>query len=87
MLEIAAFGKISVGKSAVLNALFAVDVFTVDARGGSTIKVHRHEVEFSGQLLAVLDTPGIGEVDGQQGSLSGQRCYPGLRRDASALSG
>lgn len=66
MLEIAAFGKISVGKSAVLNALFAVDAFTVDARGGSTIKVHRHEVEFSGQLLAVLDTPGIGEVDGQR---------------------
>ena len=66
MLEIAAFGKISVGKSAVLNALFAVDVFTVDVRGGSTIKVHRHEVEFAGQRLAILDTPGIGEVDGHR---------------------
>ncbi|MEI7774816.1 MAG: GTPase, partial [Verrucomicrobiota bacterium] len=66
MLEIAAFGKISVGKSAVLNELFSVDVFAVDVRGGSTIKVHRHEVKFAGHQLAIIDTPGICEVNGDR---------------------
>jgi hypothetical protein len=64
VLQIAAFGKISVGKSALLNALFDIQVFTVDVRGGSTGRVHEHSVSFGGWQVLVIDTPGISEVGG-----------------------
>jgi small GTP-binding protein len=79
MLQIAAFGKISVGKSALLNAVFGVDVFTVDVRGGSTTQVHEHQVRFGDWTVVVVDTPGIAEVGGsdrgEQARLSAQNAH------------
>lgn len=65
MLEIAAFGKISVGKSALLNAIFRTERFTVDPRGGSTTNPERHSLTFDEHALTIIDTPGIGEIAGE----------------------
>ena len=73
MIHIAAFGKISVGKSALLNALFEVDVFTVDARGGSTKKSDTRRVTFEGHSVRITDTPGIGEVNGSNRASKARR--------------
>lgn len=62
MIEIAVFGKISVGKSALLNAIFATTAFTVDPGAGSTRRVQRESVSFAGHGLTIIDTPGICEV-------------------------
>jgi len=62
-LEIVAFGTISSGKSSVLNLLAGRDVFATDARGGTT--VNRNEIPWPGiDQVALVDTPGIGEIDG-----------------------
>lgn len=62
-LEIVAFGTISSGKSSLLNALAGRNVFSTDARGGTTIQ--RNETPWPGNDKVVLvDTPGLGEVDG-----------------------
>ncbi len=64
-LEIVAFGSISSGKSSLLNVLAGRDVFSTDARGGTT--VHRSEVPWPGADQVVLvDTPGLGEIDGAE---------------------
>jgi small GTP-binding protein len=62
MTQIAIFGKISVGKSALLNALFATDHFTVDPRGGSTTVAQKIEVEVAGTPVTIVDTPGIADA-------------------------
>ncbi|MCG7982850.1 MAG: Era-like GTP-binding protein, partial [Candidatus Thiodiazotropha lotti] len=66
-LHIAVFGRVSVGKSALLNALLGEQRFTVSALHGET----RHsdmaawrEVEASGVFL--IDTPGINEISGEE---------------------
>lgn len=66
-LHIAVFGRVSVGKSALLNALLGEQRFAVSALHGET----RHsdmaawrEVEASGVYL--IDTPGINEVSGEE---------------------
>lgn len=61
MLEVAAFGSVSVGKSALLNALFETDAFASDVLAGTTTSVDAREVHFAGQSVRVLDTPGIAE--------------------------
>ncbi len=66
-LHIAVFGRVSVGKSALLNALLGEERFSVSALHGET----RHsdmaawrEVEVAGVFL--IDTPGINEVSGEE---------------------
>jgi predicted GTPase/uncharacterized protein (DUF697 family) len=62
-LEIAAFGTISSGKSALLNALAGRAVFGSDVVGGTTVR--RGEVPWpSDDRVTLVDTPGIGEVSG-----------------------
>jgi small GTP-binding protein len=62
-LEIVAFGTISSGKSSVLNLLSGRQVFSTDARGGTTVT--RNEIPWPGiDSVILVDTPGIGEIDG-----------------------
>lgn len=64
-LEIIAFGTISSGKSALLNALCGREVFQTSVRGGTTTT--RNEVPWTGgDRIMLVDTPGIGEVDNEQ---------------------
>ena len=70
-VEIAAFGEINAGKSALLNALLGREVFKVAARGGETRKRAAEEwlpdireLRGLGTRLVVVDTPGLNEVDG-----------------------
>lgn len=65
-LHIAVFGRVSVGKSSVLNALLGRDAFSVSVLHGETktedIKEWK-EVDAGGIYL--IDTPGINEIDGE----------------------
>lgn len=62
-LEIAAFGTISSGKSALLNALAGREAFTSDPRGGTTVR--RSEVSWpNDDKVTLIDTPGLAEVNG-----------------------
>jgi uncharacterized protein (DUF697 family)/GTP-binding protein EngB required for normal cell division len=64
-LEIVAFGTISSGKSALLNALAGRDAFQTDPRGGTTRQ--RVEIPWSAHdQVLMVDTPGLGEIDGQE---------------------
>jgi len=63
-LEIVAFGTISSGKSTLLNALAARQVFASDVVGGTTST--RSEIPWPGNDEVVLvDTPGLAEVRGE----------------------
>lgn len=67
-LHIAAFGKVSVGKSSLLNALLGEDRFATGPTHGVTrgTELQRwRELDDAGQAM-VIDTPGIDEVDGQE---------------------
>ncbi len=71
-LHIAVFGRVSVGKSAVLNALAGRDLFEVGVLHGTTTTAHRREWDgvaaddtALGPML-LIDTPGIDELDGEQ---------------------
>lgn len=66
-LHIAAFGRVSTGKSSLLNALVGDEVFSVSALHGET----RHSAmasldERPAAGIFVIDTPGIDEADGDQ---------------------
>lgn len=66
-VHVAAFGRVSVGKSALLNALVGEDVFATSVLHGQT----RHSAETLWQRydsggVYLLDTPGIDEVNGQE---------------------
>ncbi len=65
-IHIAAFGRVSVGKSATLNALLGHDLFSTSPLHGET-KVSAmgqwQESESNGVYL--IDTPGINEVEGE----------------------
>ena len=64
-LEIVAFGTISSGKSSLLNALAGREVFPADPRGGTTLR--RHETPWQSlDKVILVDTPGLGEVDGAE---------------------
>ncbi len=66
-LHIAVFGRVSVGKSSVLNALLGKQVFSVSVLHGET-KTNSmeswQEVDAGGVFL--IDTPGINEIDGEE---------------------
>ncbi len=65
-IHIAVFGRVSVGKSAVLNALLGEPRFGVSALHGETTRAQLAswtEVESNGVFL--IDTPGINEITGE----------------------
>jgi small GTP-binding protein len=73
-VEIAVFGEISTGKSALINALIGEQVAAVDVRGGWTKDVWNvpwnavgYAVPgFEGSQVVLIDTPGLNEVDGAE---------------------
>ena len=62
-VEIAAFGEVGSGKSALLNALAGEKIFAVSAEHGSTDKVAK--AGFKNTKLILVDTPGINEAAGE----------------------
>lgn len=62
-LEIAAFGEVGSGKSALLNALAGETIFAVSAEHGSTDKISK--TGFKNTKLVLVDTPGINEAAGE----------------------
>ena len=71
-VEIAVFGEISTGKSALINALCGQQRASVNVRGGWTKDVWRVPWESAGYCVpgmadsqvVLVDTPGLNEVDG-----------------------
>lgn len=66
-LHIAVFGRVSVGKSSVLNALLGKEAFSVSVLHGETKTEGIEEwqqVDAGGIYL--IDTPGINEIDGEE---------------------
>uniref|UniRef100_A0A8J7VQP0 GTP-binding protein n=1 Tax=Coralloluteibacterium stylophorae TaxID=1776034 RepID=A0A8J7VQP0_9GAMM len=71
-LHVAVFGRVSVGKSALLNALAGRDAFASGVLHGTTVRQQRVHWDSAAadapQLgaLVLIDTPGIDELDGEQ---------------------
>lgn len=73
-VEIAVFGEISTGKSALINALAGAEVASVNVRGGWTKEVWRLDwaagddpaTPLDESELVLVDTPGLNEVEGEQ---------------------
>lgn len=66
-VHLAVFGRVSVGKSALLNALLGREAFEVGVLHGTT--VHATASRWSEQSdagLHVIDTPGINELSGEE---------------------
>jgi hypothetical protein len=70
-IEIAVYGEINAGKSALLNALLGRKAFEVAATGGKTRERLKadwapdaKEFNANGAKLVLVDTPGLNEVDG-----------------------
>jgi GTPase len=70
-IHIAVFGRVSVGKSALLNGLLGRDEFTVGVLHGTTTRAEQ-EVWQSTQagMLHLIDTPGIDELGGEAREIS-----------------
>ncbi len=69
-LHIAAFGRVSTGKSSLLNALIGEDVFTVSPLHGETKQSSMqpwNEIDAGGVFL--IDTPGLDEAGGEEREL------------------
>ena len=65
-LHIAVFGRVSVGKSALANALLGEDVFSVGVLHGTTQSAaDRAWRDVAGSGVHLIDTPGIDELDGE----------------------
>ncbi len=65
-LHIAVFGRVSVGKSALANALLGEDAFNVGVLHGTTREAaQRSWREVAGSGVHLIDTPGIDELDGE----------------------
>ena len=66
-IHIAAFGRVGVGKSSLLNALLQRDVFSTSPLHGETTAESREPWEtLKDGHVVLIDTPGIDELDGQQ---------------------
>ncbi len=64
-IHIAVFGRVSVGKSSLLNALLGKTAFSVSVLHGETKHSHiENWEEYADSGLFLIDTPGINEVDG-----------------------
>jgi GTP-binding protein Era len=65
-IHIAAFGRVSVGKSALLNALLGRDEFTTSPLHGETKTARKGQwQEVSAGNIYLIDTPGINEIEGE----------------------
>jgi small GTP-binding protein len=65
-LHIAMFGRVSVGKSALANALLGQEAFDVGVLHGTTRDAaQRSWREVAGSGVHLIDTPGIDELDGE----------------------
>jgi hypothetical protein len=66
-LHVAVLGRVSVGKSALLNALLGRPHFEVGVlHGTTTTRTASAWAELSSGAIHLIDTPGINEVDGAQ---------------------
>ena len=66
-LHIAVFGRVSVGKSALGNALLGRDAFATGVLHGTTrARDAQRWQEVGGQGLHLIDTPGINELSGEE---------------------
>lgn len=66
-IHIAVFGRVSVGKSALVNALLGEQRFTTSPLHGETREVQSGQWhEFRDGNVYLIDTPGINEVAGEQ---------------------
>jgi len=66
-LHIVAFGRVSVGKSAMLNALLGENRFSTSPLHGETKDAQRGQWhEYADGSVFLIDTPGINEVDGEE---------------------
>ena len=66
-LHIAVFGRVSVGKSALGNALLGREAFTTGVLHGTTrARAAQRWQEVAGQGLHLIDTPGINELSGEE---------------------
>ena len=65
-LHVAVFGRVSVGKSSLLNALLARNVFATGPLHGVTQRADTDQwTRLGDSAVRVFDTPGIDEIDGQ----------------------
>ena len=65
-LHVAVFGRVSVGKSSVLNALLGYNAFSVSILHGETTRADMQEwQEIDAGGVYLIDTPGINEIDGE----------------------
>ncbi len=65
-LHIAVFGRVSVGKSALLNALLGEQRFSTSPLHGETTQAQQGQwQEYRSGNVYLIDTPGIDEVDGE----------------------
>jgi GTPase len=65
-LHVAVFGRVSVGKSALGNALLGADAFETGVlHGTTTTAVQQRWTEAGDAGLHLIDTPGINELDGE----------------------
>lgn len=72
-IHIAVFGRVSVGKSALVNALLGERRFATSPLHGETSTVQRGQwQEFHDGNVYLIDTPGINEVDGESRELLAQ---------------
>jgi GTPase len=66
-IHLAVFGRVSVGKSALLNALLGRDAFEVGVLHGTTRQRAAADWHEAGdERVQLIDTPGIDELDGEQ---------------------
>ena len=64
-IHIAAFGRVGVGKSSILNALLGEEHFSVSALHGETRTAKSSAWSgYKGSGVYLIDTPGINEIDG-----------------------
>ncbi|MGD2081839.1 MAG: GTP-binding protein [Chromatiales bacterium] len=65
-IHVAAFGRVSVGKSATLNALLGAERFSTSPLHGETRQTQMGRwAEYQAGGVFLVDTPGINEVDGE----------------------
>lgn len=66
-IHIAAFGRVSVGKSALLNALLGETRFSTSPLHGETKATQKgHWQEVQAGNIYLIDTPGINEIEGEE---------------------
>lgn len=65
-MHIAVFGRVSVGKSSLLNALLGKEVFSVSVLHGETRSINMQQwQEYGDAGIFLIDTPGINEIEGE----------------------